>query len=320
MLRNLFGERYGHKFIITAVELLPGNLVNSQIIEKHRINLISDDVKLGLLDGIAKDYSIRWKTTRIMERLELQNQQIYNLPLENGGPHGQVDEREIQVIYPSEGIDITASNYEDTQGKALPSSLPVCENFQSPNNLNITQSSSSAIIVAQPWTVTINSSLSTSSHRNAVEAEKNGELDPSFKPRMTPKPYSGQSDLRICSSRYLSNFSQKHEAERKTTTASESSYQFPEMSVVYLDDIEESNATIQDGIDKDQRIFMFKSINMPRRENLGAEIASLSDLYGYNHTEKLKETSELWGGRVQSRSYRMKTESSRKRLNGRSLS
>ncbi|XP_043712794.1 uncharacterized protein LOC122661465 [Telopea speciosissima] len=320
MLRKLFGERYGHRFVITAVELLPGNLVNSQIIEKLRIKSIPEDVKLGLLDEIAKDYSIQRKTTWIMESFELRNQQIYNLPVGTEGPQDQVNEKDTKVIYHSEGADITASNYETTQGKALPSSLPVCENSESPKNLNITQSSSGAIIVAQPRIDTLDSFVCTPSHKNAVRAGKHGELDPSFKHRMTPKLYSGGSNLRNCSSRYPSNFSQKHKVEGTTTTASESSIQFPEMSVIYLDDIEESNATIKDGKYKDQRIFIFKSINMPTRKNLGSEIVSLSDLYGYNGTEKQIEKSEPWDGRVQSRSSRMRTKSSGKRLNRRLLS
>ena len=30
-IRKLFGERYGQKFAMSAVELYPGNLVNSQV-------------------------------------------------------------------------------------------------------------------------------------------------------------------------------------------------------------------------------------------------------------------------------------------------
>lgn len=33
MIRKLFGERYGQKFAVTALELFPGNLVNHQVVK-----------------------------------------------------------------------------------------------------------------------------------------------------------------------------------------------------------------------------------------------------------------------------------------------
>ncbi|KAJ4981213.1 hypothetical protein NE237_032050 [Protea cynaroides] len=317
-LRKLFGERYGHKFSITAAELLVGNLVDCQIIEKLTIKSVPDDVKLGLLDEITREYSIQRETIRILDRFELQNQQVYNLPEGNKGPQFQIDERDTQLIYHStEGADIKASNYEYTQGKAPSSSFPVCRNCQS-HNLNLTCTSSTAIIVAQPRIDTLDPFLSIPIHKNAVRAEKQGELNPSCKPRMIPKVNSSQRIQRGCSSICISNPSQQHEMER-TTTAPENSLQFPEMSVVYLDDIEEVNPTIQDGLGKNQRVFMFKSINMPTRENLGTGIACLSDLYGYSRTEEQTEPCEPWDGKAQSRISRMRTRSSQKILNRRSL-
>jgi hypothetical protein len=32
VIRKLFGERYGQRFAMTAVELFPGNLVNREVI------------------------------------------------------------------------------------------------------------------------------------------------------------------------------------------------------------------------------------------------------------------------------------------------
>lgn len=40
MIRKLFGERYGQKFALTAVELLPGNLVNREVINFNNSNII----------------------------------------------------------------------------------------------------------------------------------------------------------------------------------------------------------------------------------------------------------------------------------------
>ncbi|KAL8045309.1 hypothetical protein ABFX02_08G105200 [Erythranthe guttata] len=55
-IRKLFGERYGDKFVTTAIELLPGNLVNSQIKEKLYIKKVSDDAKYKLLDEIGRSF------------------------------------------------------------------------------------------------------------------------------------------------------------------------------------------------------------------------------------------------------------------------
>ena len=40
VIRKLFGERYGQKFALTAVELLPGNLVNREVIIFNNSNII----------------------------------------------------------------------------------------------------------------------------------------------------------------------------------------------------------------------------------------------------------------------------------------
>ncbi|XP_068659575.1 uncharacterized protein [Aristolochia californica] len=59
VLRQLFGERYGNDFAVSAVELFPGNHVNRQISEKLSIKLVSDDAKLKLLQEIARDCNLQ---------------------------------------------------------------------------------------------------------------------------------------------------------------------------------------------------------------------------------------------------------------------
>ncbi|KAI3909568.1 hypothetical protein MKW98_013985 [Papaver atlanticum] len=54
-LRKLFGDRYGNKFEIAAVELLPGNLVSPPLIKKLSAKSVSDDVKFRLMKEIAKE-------------------------------------------------------------------------------------------------------------------------------------------------------------------------------------------------------------------------------------------------------------------------
>ncbi|PSS16315.1 IST1-like protein [Actinidia chinensis var. chinensis] len=54
VIRKLFGERYGHRFVTVALELLLGNLVNRQIKENLSIKSVPNDVKYKLVDEIAR--------------------------------------------------------------------------------------------------------------------------------------------------------------------------------------------------------------------------------------------------------------------------
>lgn len=54
VIRKLFGERYGQRFAATALELLPGHLVNHKMMENLSINLVENDVKYRLVDEIAR--------------------------------------------------------------------------------------------------------------------------------------------------------------------------------------------------------------------------------------------------------------------------
>ncbi|KAI3718508.1 hypothetical protein L6452_19382 [Arctium lappa] len=52
-IRKLLTERYGDRFETTALELLPGNLVNFQIIENLSIKNVPDEVKYKLVEEIT---------------------------------------------------------------------------------------------------------------------------------------------------------------------------------------------------------------------------------------------------------------------------
>ncbi|KAL9267874.1 hypothetical protein AKJ16_DCAP26267 [Drosera capensis] len=56
MIRKLFGERHGQRFAISAVELLPGNMVNYQIKGRLVLKPVSEDVKQNLLEEVIKNY------------------------------------------------------------------------------------------------------------------------------------------------------------------------------------------------------------------------------------------------------------------------
>ncbi|KDP24157.1 hypothetical protein JCGZ_25814 [Jatropha curcas] len=73
-IRKLFRERYGQRFEMTALELLPGNLVNFQIKEKLSIQLVPDYVKQKLVDEITRDYSLKPEILALEYTSELQRQ------------------------------------------------------------------------------------------------------------------------------------------------------------------------------------------------------------------------------------------------------
>ncbi|KAK8618920.1 hypothetical protein V6N13_132897 [Hibiscus sabdariffa] len=58
-VRKLFRKRYGHGFETSAVELLPGNMVNREIRELLSMKSVSDDRKHRLIDEIAREYCCR---------------------------------------------------------------------------------------------------------------------------------------------------------------------------------------------------------------------------------------------------------------------
>ncbi|KAK9152684.1 hypothetical protein Sjap_000164 [Stephania japonica] len=76
-IRELFAARYGKIYVTTAVELLPGNLVNCQLIEKLSVESVSDNIKFKLLKEIAMDNHLELRPPKI-EKLELQCQESCN--------------------------------------------------------------------------------------------------------------------------------------------------------------------------------------------------------------------------------------------------
>ncbi|KAI3901527.1 hypothetical protein MKW92_052511 [Papaver armeniacum] len=72
-LRKLFGERYGNRFAMAAVELLPGNLVNRQLIQKLSAKSMSDDAKFRLMKEIARENCV--ETDPLLTDIQYQQQQ-----------------------------------------------------------------------------------------------------------------------------------------------------------------------------------------------------------------------------------------------------
>ncbi|XP_010242011.1 PREDICTED: uncharacterized protein LOC104586459 [Nelumbo nucifera] len=289
MLRRLFGEHYGQKFATTAVELLPGNLVNHQISEKFCMKSIPDDVKYKLIDEIARDYCLQLNPEGIVNMFDLPNQQVYDHSMGNScnQREGHSFDRDIQF---------NCNSLKEAQ-------------MQASNDKKIQVNSTSVVDIAmkEPALDIIEAHNSTAVHKTAAKVENHRKLDPLPGPEMTPNRFSSQT-----SSGRLSMAYKQHKVDTFTTrNASENSYQTRERSIFCLDDVEEFQPTTQDGKCKDQRLFIFKSISPPDpgQENCGA-----SDGF----TEEHKGICESGDDRASSRNSSKRRNSTRKKLKRRS--
>ncbi|CAH8303448.1 unnamed protein product [Eruca vesicaria subsp. sativa] len=135
-LRILFGERYGQNFVSTALHLLPGNHVNSQIIEKLSRILVSDDAKSKLVAEIAAEFGLPLQvlalenTPKITSTQEDESEaEVYKLDLEgkqeeSGGNKASRGERKVcdkddcieeQVVGKDQRIFIFRETKEETR-------------------------------------------------------------------------------------------------------------------------------------------------------------------------------------------------------------
>ncbi|XP_019088476.1 PREDICTED: uncharacterized protein LOC104709183 [Camelina sativa] len=73
-LRILFGARYGQHFVDTALNLLPGNCVNPQVIEKLSMTTVSYDAKSKLLGEIAAEHGLRLEVLALQYTPEFHKQ------------------------------------------------------------------------------------------------------------------------------------------------------------------------------------------------------------------------------------------------------
>ncbi|OVA00543.1 protein of unknown function DUF292 [Macleaya cordata] len=282
-LRKLFGERYGHRFAMAAVELLPGNLVNRQIIEKLSVKSVPDDVKFKLMKEITRENSLELDPPKTDSRFELQQNQVFHRCLEicDFEWDKKVSDTDIKSINRSTGLQ--DSNHIDMQGNT---------------RSEVSLSDSTILVIAS-------------------KVEEHGQLDPLDEPGLVQDRISCQSISGLCST---SRSSLQNKMETVKVATSESSFQLSERNIVYLDDVEEVQPSIQeDGNYKDQRLFMFKSTYPPREKNIGDNRTSLSDLYHDLYNDDHAEPCGSSGGKTNSRSTNKRRKSSRKRLKRRYL-
>ncbi|KAG8364682.1 hypothetical protein BUALT_Bualt18G0023900 [Buddleja alternifolia] len=104
-IRKLFGERYGQRFVMAALELLPGNLVDHQIKEKLYMKKLSDDDKYRLLDEIASSYIepglllLEYKPELLEEQATKSDVQIHNDNEASELQHYNVTKAEGKIIH-----------------------------------------------------------------------------------------------------------------------------------------------------------------------------------------------------------------------------
>lgn len=270
-IRKLFGERYGQRFAMSAVELYPGNLVNCQVKENLSIKSVSDDMKHRLVDEIARSNSLQQLPLALEYGSELQQQQMKEYEMQASN----VKEMDGKSIF----VDSSTNKKKIMSGQ--------CHSYQ---DSGISCSTSSSSVVSHFFPRKSESQM----HKKAEKVEN------------FPQPYSPFSIRSHCSIDAAALEQEKERVDAKSS--SESSYQFPEEEVVYLDDIEEfQSPRTKDSSFQDQRLFMFNSFRLPKGE-----------IFEADHNESSIEQYDSWNKEGSGRS--RKTEKAvRKKLRKRSM-
>ncbi|KAF9590618.1 hypothetical protein IFM89_035936 [Coptis chinensis] len=303
-LRKLFGERYGQRFAVTAVELSYGNLVNPQIIENLCTKSIPDHLKLDLMKEIARDNGLELDYPENGIEFELQHRQQSDLLMENGEFEWmEQDLSGVQVTYMSiGGTQLQASNEKELQefAKSNNSMSRWKKIEESPPSYRCFEMNIGTVggTTALPSTQDVQEFSSDLIHESSVNMENHDESDTLYEVEMLPERIPCQSNPGRSSSSTLSNATLQHKVEKITRAASESPSCFSERSVVYLDDVMELQPNVKDDKQKDQRLFVFTENNPSVR----------------------KDCTEPWepsDGKTSSRSASKRRKSSKRRLNGR---
>ncbi|XP_058218005.1 uncharacterized protein LOC131329005 isoform X2 [Rhododendron vialii] len=348
-IRKLFGERYGQSFALVALELLPGNLVNRQVMENLSITSVPDHVKYKLVDEIARS---------CLEPAPLALEYYSELELEqmNKSKGDQVPGRDVQVncckskehqvhdfsIMEGEGklvhVDFTSESRNlviqpcyshqgsdaTTGGSISPVSLPWSVNREDGGRVgnyahpgSPYESKIPAPSVDKGVGMAIESS-SDSSYRlpkemvgMAMGMAIESSSDSSYR---LPKEMVGMAIEFSSDSSYRFPCSSyrlpKEMVGMAIESSSDSSYRLPK-KMTRLDDVEEFESTMRkDGNGQDQRLFLFKS-------PVHFETDRVEDVFDESSVEKCEE----WiNDKAASRSSRKSRKASGKRQRMRSVS
>lgn len=289
VIRKLFGERYGQGFARTAVELSLGNLVNREIKEKLSPKSVTDDVKHRLVDEIARDYSLipeilaleyypEWKQEQEQVK-ESSGQQVPNTDVQTYNDTTKGSEMQVSTVEEMERNVI----YVDSLSTSKKILTELCDSLSHQDS---------------DISIAFTSSIVQQSSTSVVESPMNNKADKVEKSKLN-SPYKYK----------ISGLDHK-EVRKAAASSSESLPQFPEETIVYLDDIEEFQSSSTNERDcQDQRLFKFKSTLLPKSET----IEDSGDQSNMNHYES-------WSEKSGSRSSRKRRKASGKRLRRRSMS
>ncbi|XVE92781.1 hypothetical protein REPUB_Repub01dG0129400 [Reevesia pubescens] len=301
-IRKLFGERYGQRFAIAAVELLPGNLVNREIKEKLSLKSVSDDLKYRLIDEIARDYCVQPEVLAL-EYIPETQQQVKEI---------SGDQEPDRNSSKTEGSpQMQTSDANEIEGKSIQ-----LDPLKMSASLLIRRSQSYSYLNSDAICTSLSSSQRPSPDKMEIESavqiktEKIGNIFQTHSPFQltgdTPGDGQSQNSCRICTTTL------KHKDERiKAPSSSESLPQFSEEVVVYLDDIEELQSSMTKEDCQDQRLFKFKLPILPKT---GVVVD------GYDDYNESYMDHEVQDEKSSSRTFRRSRDSIGKRSRRRSFS
>ncbi|KAL0285926.1 UNVERIFIED_CONTAM: hypothetical protein Sangu_2757800 [Sesamum angustifolium] len=235
-IRKLFGERYGQRFVTSALELLPGNLVNHQVKQSVRTEIVTDDVKYRLLDEIASSCA---KTGPLL--LEYKPQLQEEQAIKGSGP---LPSGEIQICKENEAPEPQRCIGRELEGKIM----------------YMDSSPESKKVSKEPWSglrkeYSLLDTIQDSEPGGGEKLVNSVEMDKFTVPH--------HESLQCTSTAETPAFGREMESSSVTSA------QVPE-ETVYLDDVEEFVSPVsKDGSLQDQRLFMFKSLGTPLKEKTG---------------------------------------------------
>ncbi|MCL7041719.1 hypothetical protein MKW94_001115 [Papaver nudicaule] len=250
-LRKLFGDRYGNRFAIAAVELLPGNLVNRQLVQNLSVKPISDDAKFRMMKEIARENCLD------MDPLQIDVEEFYSAvgdwDLRDPNPNLESPCTGLQDVHKVETQEDTKFETYLADSRELVIAAKV-------DRTKVEASDSRELVIASKVEIPRKSDIMD-------------ESETVFQDSCTSQRNSG-----ICSIRSEVSSSSVPPHKNKAITGvatSEGSFQISDRNIVYLDDIEEFEPSVQvDGNFKEQRLFLFKSAYVPRGKECTEKLVS----------------------------------------------
>ncbi|XP_027127565.1 uncharacterized protein LOC113770926 [Coffea eugenioides] len=246
-IRKLFGEWYGQRLATSALELLPGNLVNRQIAEKLSIKSVPDDVKSSLVKDILG--SSLQSGPLLLEYSSEKQQKLANES--SGDPFPSAE----TIREQNEGHNLQMSNATE-EGKIVYvdfSSVKKSIKDLSPSLVSsmTTFPSTYSVVLQQTLLKTVDSTVHKKDLRLVSSARK-----------ICPCAFE-MSSFQQLEGAIVVHDSAVGQEERSAVVESSSVGQLPK-EMIYLDDIQEIQSPLsKEGNLQDQRLFKFKQSALP---------------------------------------------------------